>query len=422
LHHQIGYHILVASLVMQKMTLTDRAPSQAQNKFGSGFSNGEELLLATSPVFKRRYIHDGDLWLGCRWGCQFCYYRWIAASRDYIGTRKLKRLTTAQGMAEFLQRSKLFLPRDFLILGARGDASMYPKEIIEFLGIISDDEYFKDNIVLALHRPAASPLIIQGLKQYPNFRFGTTITPKSVELGWTRVREKTQLRGLQRLLSAGIDSSKISVEVGPLNSENIEAGIAVLKRLESMGFRDIMVRGMAFGSFGVDREKELDKMIRLGFIKPEMLQTEREDHEYYAVKNFLTEEAYQLLQQEVPGMTVHRHTYTFYRDVWRVPIARNRKNQVRISEPVKHAEKTVKKTIEKYGLTVESIEARNDHYFVELTGNQPATEDIAMSIGAELQEAVIFNNYRRTASISDIQFYRENQLFHLEPYLGGGRR
>ncbi len=398
------------------------APSRAPDKYGGKYANGEEWLLAVAPIFKRRYIHDGDLWLGCRWGCQFCYYRWISASKDYVGTGKLKRLTRVAGMKEFLQRSKLFLPRDVLILGARGDASMYPAEILEFLEIISndDDEYFRDNLILALHRPPASPLMRQAL-EYPNFRFGTTITPKSVDLGWTRVKEETQIRGLQRLL-ADIDSSKISVEVGPLNVENIEEGIAVLKQLESMGFRDVIVRGMAFGSFGVDRKKELQKMIKLGFIKREMLQGEQEKHEYYTVKNFLTEEAYQLLQQEVPEMRVHRHTFTFYRDVWGVPIARNRKNLVRISKPVRHSRKSVIKAVEKYGLTVIDIEERNDHYSIKLPVGQTATEDIAMTIGAELGEAVVFNNYRRTTSISDIQFYQENQLFHLGPYLGGDER
>jgi hypothetical protein len=38
-----------------------------------GLSSGEELLLAVSPVFKRRYTHDGDLVLGCHYGTLHCY-------------------------------------------------------------------------------------------------------------------------------------------------------------------------------------------------------------------------------------------------------------------------------------------------------------------------------------------------------------
>jgi len=178
------------------------------------YTNGEEMLLAVSPVFKRRYIHDGDLWLGCYYGCKFCYYRWIRVSKDYIGTGKLKRLATPEQMVEFLKNSKLFLPKDVLILGARGDASMYPKEVLEFLNLIKNDEHFKENIILALHRGPASELMKKALLEHPNFRFGTTITPKAYELKWTKVKEEAQITGLKRLLEAGIDPDRISIEIG----------------------------------------------------------------------------------------------------------------------------------------------------------------------------------------------------------------
>jgi len=81
-------------------------------------TNGEELLLGTSPVFKRRYTHNGDFLLGCRIGCRFCYYRWIGASRDYIGTGKLKRLCKPEDMLEFIENSTpLPSRRPSLILG-----------------------------------------------------------------------------------------------------------------------------------------------------------------------------------------------------------------------------------------------------------------------------------------------------------------
>ena len=380
------------------------------------YTNGEEMLLAVSPVFKRRYTHDGDLMLGCTYGCEFCYYRWISASKDYIGTGKLKRLATPEQMVEFLKKSKLFLPKDILILGARGDASMYPREVLEFLDLIKNDEHFKDNIILALHRGPASDLMKKALLEHPNFRFGTTITPKAYELKWTKVKEEAQIAGLKRLLEAGINPDRISIEVGPLNSENIDKGIEILKQLEELGFKNVMVRGVAFGTFGVDREKELKKMIELGFIDPSILKSP-EEHEYYVVKNFLTPEAYKKLQGMVPKMKIHRHTYTYYREVWGVPIALNRDNKVRISEPTFHSENKVKETVEKYGLKPERVLRRDDHYFIELPPDQVATEDIAMTIGAELETAVIFNNYRRTASLEDVKFYQKNSLFYLEPYI-----
>jgi hypothetical protein len=380
------------------------------------YTNGEEMLLALSPVFKRRYTHDGDFMLGCYYGCEFCYYRWISASKDYIGTGKLKRLATPEQMVEFLKKSKLFLPKDILILGARGDASMYSKEILEFLELIKKDEYFKRNIVLALHRPPTTELMEQALLKYPNFRFGTTITPKAYQLKWTKIKEKAQMAGLEKLLKAGIDPDRISIEVGPLNSENIEEGMRTLKELESLGFKNVMVRGVAFGTFGVDREKELKKMVELGFIDPSILESP-EKHEYYVVKNFLTPDAYRKLQEIVPKMKIHRHTYTYYREVWGVPIALNRDNKVRISEPTKYSEGYVKNIIEKYGLTPKIVVKKDDHYYVELPDNQVATEDIAMTIGAELESAVIFNNYRRTASLEDVKFYQKHSLFYLDPYL-----
>lgn len=380
------------------------------------YTNGEEMLLAVSPVFKRRYIHDGDLMLGCKYGCEFCYYRWISASKDYIGTEKLKRLATPEQMVEFLKNSKLFLPKDVLILGARGDASMYPREVLEFLDLIKDNEQFKDNIILALHRGPASESMKKALLEHPNFRFGTTITPKAYELKWTKVKEETQIAGLKRLLEAGVEPDRISIEIGPLNSENIDEGMNILKELEELGFRNIMVRGVAFGTFGVDREKELKKMVDLGFIDPSLLESP-EKHEYYVVKNFLTPGAYKKLQKMVPKIKIHRHTYTYYRDVWKVPIALNRKNEVRISEPTIHSEDEVKKVVEKYGLKTENVSKQGDHYFIELPNDQVATEDIAMTIGAELESAVIFNNYRRTASLEDVKFYQENSLFYLDSYL-----
>ncbi|MEM1520448.1 MAG: hypothetical protein QXK42_02805 [Candidatus Korarchaeum sp.] len=171
------------------------------------YENGEELLLATSPVFKRRYAHDGDLVLGCKMGCKFCYYRWIRASRDFIGTGKLKPLTTPRGMVEFLKGSKLFKGRDLLILGARGDASMYPRDLLRFMELTDGDPYFRDNIVLALHRAPATETILD-CSGFRNFRFGTTITPRAFELGWTVVPEERQIERLKWLVESGFPAWK----------------------------------------------------------------------------------------------------------------------------------------------------------------------------------------------------------------------
>lgn len=387
---------------------------QLQN---GAYTNGEEQLLALSPAFKRRYTWDGDFMLGCTYGCEFCYYRWINASKDYIGTGRLKDLTTPEGMIEFMEKSKLFLPNDIMILGARSDASMYPREIEKFLELVSHNPRFKNNIVLGLHRGPATNVMRDLMVKYPQFRFGTTITPRSHEIGWTKIKESQQFKGLRKLLDAGVEHDRISIQVGPLNSENIDAGIEVLRVLESMGFKHAMVRGVAFGTFGVDREKELAKMAALGFIEQSVLNRARETHEYYVVKNFLTPEAYTKLQAAVPAMRIHRRTYTYYRDVWGVPVSYNRANKVRESHPTVHSEETVRKTIEKYALHPVRIERKSDHYVVELPEGETATEDIAMTVGAELETAVIFNNYRNTSNRDDVQFYKRNSLFYLDPYI-----
>ncbi|MEM3895590.1 radical SAM protein, partial [Thermofilum sp.] len=314
------------------------------------YENGEELLLDLSPVFKRRYALDGDLWLGCTLGCVFCYYRWIRVSRDYIGTGRLKRLATAEEMVNFLENSKIFLPKDILILGARGDASMYPKELLEFLRISSSR--LKDNIVLALHRAPVTEYIVEAFN-YPLFRFGTTVTPRAYDLGWTKVREDLQLKGLERLLASGVPEDRVSVEVGPLSHLNIEHGIRVLEKLEEIGFKNVIVRGVAFGSFGVDRERELEKMLEIGFISRDMIKNV-EDHEYYVIKNFLDERLYNMLKEKF-GFRVHRNTYTFYNEVWNVPVAGNRRNRVRIPRPPKVSVDAVAEAVAKYGLNVRDV-------------------------------------------------------------------
>jgi hypothetical protein len=381
------------------------------------FSSGEELLLAISPVFKRRYAHDGDFLLGCKLGCRFCYYQWISASREYIGTGKLKRLCRAEDMIEFLKNSRLFLPEDMLILGARGDASMYPDEILEFLELLEDCRELKRSTVLALHRAPVSTKMIECFS-FDRFRLGTTITPRGAELGWTLVRDEKQVQKLEEAVETGCDVDRISIEIGPLNSLNIEKGYGLIEKLQDIGFRNLVVRGVAFGTFGVDREKELEKLIEIGFVSRENLENVRENHEYYVLKNYLSDEFYREIQERFPELRIHRYTYTLYKDAWNVKIAGNRNNSVRVPGKMSHSEEKVRKTVEKYGLEVGSIEKREDHYFVELK-NCTATEDIAMAAGAELEEALVFSSYRRTASLEDVAFYARHSLFAIQRYLKG---
>ncbi len=62
-----------------------------------------------------------------------CYYRVIGATAPFIGTGALKRLAAPEEFAEVVANSKLISERSLVIMGARGDASMYPDEVPKVL-------------------------------------------------------------------------------------------------------------------------------------------------------------------------------------------------------------------------------------------------------------------------------------------------
>ncbi|MBT9252781.1 MAG: hypothetical protein KM296_03680 [Brockia lithotrophica] len=58
-----------------------------------------------------------------------------------------------------------------------------------------------------------------------------------------------------------------------------------------------------------------------------------------------------------------------------------------------------------------SIKETEEGYLVELPETETATEDIAMTVGAEFRTSVIFDRYRLAPSLTDLKFYAENRLF-----------
>lgn len=157
---------------------------------------GEYLLLSEAPMFKRRYAVDGDVILGCTIGCQFCYYRMIDATAPYIGTGRLRSLATPEEFAESVAGSKLVSERSLVIMGARGDASMYPSEIPKVLD--AAEKLDVKAKFLALRRAAYDKTVREHLASYTQLYYGTTITPRAAETG-TPVQEGLQLRGLRHV-------------------------------------------------------------------------------------------------------------------------------------------------------------------------------------------------------------------------------
>jgi hypothetical protein len=191
---------------------------------------GEYLLLKYAPIFKRRYAADGDVILGCTIGCFFCYYRMIDATAPYIGTGMLRRLVTPEEFAEVVANSKLISERSLVIMGARGDASMYPDEVPKVLE--AAERLGVGARFLALRRAPYDKAVAEHLASFDSLYYGTTITPKAREVG-TPVSEWRQLDGLRFVADF---SHRVSVEVGPINIRNIDALRGVLKALRDLGW------------------------------------------------------------------------------------------------------------------------------------------------------------------------------------------
>ncbi|WP_220211298.1 hypothetical protein [Reticulibacter mediterranei] len=48
---------------------------------------------------------------------------------------------------------------------------------------------------------------------------------------------------------------------------------------------------------------------------------------------------------------------------------------------------------------------------------QVATEDVAMTVGAEFESSILFDRYRITPTITDLQFYMQQGLFAIPEQL-----
>ncbi|AFA40149.1 hypothetical protein Pogu_2122 [Pyrobaculum oguniense TE7] len=376
---------------------------------------GEYLLLSEAPMFKRRYAVDGDVVLGCTIGCQFCYYRMIDSTAPYIGTGRLRRLATPEEFAESVAGSKLVSERSLVIMGARGDASMYPSEIPKVLD--AAEKLGVKAKFLALRRAAYDKTVREHLASYTQLYYGTTITPKAAETG-TPVQEELQLRGLRH---AADFSDRVSVEVGPITPNNIAAVRDVLTTLKDMGWESAIYRGVSVGSWGIDRRTVVEKLLKMGFLTPEQAKEALSSPEYfYGVKNNLDaalERAVLNMFEEV-GLKAYRHTGQFYAENWGVPIALTRRNKVRrdvldFAKKAQYPGKDLRRQLEHLGY--EDAEIEWSHELGVKTAyvrtKTPITEDVAMYLGEVTGVAVIASNYLPSPDGEALKHYLKHDFF-----------
>jgi hypothetical protein len=307
----------------------------------------------------------------------------------------LKRLVTPEEFAEVVANSKLISERSLVIMGARGDASMYPHEIpkvletAERLGVKAG--------FLALRRAPYDKTVAEHLVSFDNLYYGTTITPKAREVG-TPVPEWRQLEGLRYVADF---PHRVSVEVGPINPQNADALKGVLKALKDLGWDAAIYRGVSAGSWGLDRSAVLNRLLKSGFITEEQLRRSRHSY-FYALKNDLDValEAAVVETFKDVGIKPYRHTGQFYAERWGVPVAKTRHNKVRTdvleyTKAVEYPGRDLKSELERLGYADAEVEFAEEHGIrvARVKTSTPITEDVAMYLGEVTGLAVLADNY-----------------------------
>lgn len=372
---------------------------------------GEYLLLSKAPLFKRRYTIDGDLRIGCTIGCQFCYYRMIDTTAPYIGTGKLLDLVTPEEFVESVMNSKLIGPNSLVIIGARGDASMYPDMIEEVLEI--SESMGLENKFLMLRRAPFNEDVVHHLS-FGNAFYGTTITPMAKTTG-TPVSEDLQLKGL-KVISDNDLIDRVSIEVGPITPTNITALKPILNGLKELGWDSAIYRGVSVGSWGIPREEIVKRLLKIGFITEEQAEKALKSDEYfYGVKNTVSETLDKMIREgfEEAGIKPYRYTAPFYAEKWGIPVALNRRNRVR-SELLKYREPSdnavkVAQVLDELGYNDFVIRYKGRKAFVST--EQPITEDVAMFVSEMTGYIIIAKNYMPSPDRAMLRFYLKNNLF-----------
>jgi len=372
------------------------------------YTNGEHYLLLYSPIFKRRYTVDCDIVMGCSIGCQFCYYRWVAGASEYFGTGKLYPLCSPEELAEILETSRIVRKdKDGIMMCARSDGSIQLNKVEAFLRAF---RYY--NLIFLLHRGYFDRRQLEAFEADKRVIFCTTLTPAGKQLGWTPIDEYKQLEGISFLVQNGVSPRRISVEVGPINENNINQAVDILQKLQDIGLEFATYRGVSVGMFEMPSPE--NELINKGFLTTQ--KPNAEDHAYYHIKNFLTPELQAKLCGAVNKMRLHRFTGTLYRDEFGLDIAYNRKNRRRKElGPFPEADlSAIRQYVANLGYPVEKVEKTSEGYLVTLDPTSPAvTEDVAMTVGAEFNTCVVFNKYKIAPDMEDVKLYAKQKIIAL---------
>lgn len=389
--------------------------------------NGEHLLLGGQPergilpayFSKKRYVWDGEPeYIGCAIGCEFCYYRWIDTTADTIGKGRqgLRRIGDPQGAVQFLQDSRLFTPdEDVVLLCARSDGSMQVESLAQFL-----TAFPYRNLVLILHRGYFGPRQLEAWGSDERAISCTTLTPSGPDLAWTPIQVERQLQGIQFLLQNGVPTHRISVMLGPINRNNVDADVVLMEQLADLGFGFLTYRGCSVGNFGVAPDNQ--GLRDIGFLDGGQDEHAAPGgHDYYTMKNWLAPEVEEqiLAAGERLGLRLYRHTGKLYRDEYGVAVAYNRNNRWRRSlgafgeaDPA-----AIQDAVTALGFHPLHVDRTDEGYLVTLPDAEYATEDVAMTVGARFRTCVIFNNHRIAPTLDDLRFYAQNHLMPVSPQI-----
>ena len=172
------------------------------------------------------------------------------------------------------------------------------------------------------------------------------------------------------------------------------------------------------GNFGVAPNDE--RLRREGFLDGGQNESASPvGHDYYRMKNWLAPEVEEALLSagERANVRMYRFTGTLYEREFGRMVARNRNNRWRRELGAWERIETSKldSFLRWLGFHPISIRETGEGYRVELPDGETATEDIAMTVGAEFKTSVIYNNHRIAPTMADLRFYGANSLFALAP-------
>lgn len=363
-------------------------------------SEVELRLLTSYPIFKRRYAVATDVVIGCRIGCEFCYYRWTPIAKHFGTNASLLPLCTAKDYWRVLLESKLVRPGDIVILCARSDFSMIENQKIfyEFLEKYYDPSK-KELKFLILQRAPLRREYWWRVREYPVI-FGTTITPRAYQKGFNSIKDDLQMRGLLELREAGCPAERISIELGPILADTVEAAVEVVQFLEeNEAVKFLTYRGSSLGEYG-DYSKDHEYLKKKGFwneLKPYTYFDGKEEkpHEYYRLKNYIPAEVEKKFLEGVKDLKIriYRHTGHLYVREFGVRVAITRNNRLR-EDMISYATPSSLEEVKRKLRELFEIECEVEKITPILYRlNRKGTEDIAHAIGAELGVGILFTRY-----------------------------